>query len=137
VKVTNYVEAINTQHGGQCITRHVRDLVDTCHGVASECGWWSDPVTGEKVERNTGELLMLCVSELAEAMEADRKDLNDDHLPDRKGLEVELADCLIRIFDMAGGLNLDVAGAMAEKMQYNTKRADHKPEARADGGKKY
>ena len=80
---------------------------------------------------------MLCVSELAEAMEGDRKDLMDDHLPHRKMLEVELADAVIRILDMSGGLGLDVAGAIAEKLEYNTERSDHKPENRANGGKKY
>ncbi len=103
-----------------------------CHGVAKECGWWD-----QKNPRSVPELLMLCVSELAEAMEGDRKDLMDDHLPDRKMLEVELADAIIRIFDMGGGLNLDVAGALAAKLKYNTERDDHKPENRENGGKKY
>ncbi len=89
-------------------------------------------------ERNVGELLMLCVSELAEAMEGHRKDLPDDKLPHRTMFEVELADCLIRIFDIAGGYNLDLAGAFEEKMDYNTKRKDHTIAARLEaGGKKY
>jgi len=48
-----------------------------------------------------------------------------------------LADAAIRIFDMAGGLGLDVPGAIADKMIYNTERPDHKPEIRAAGGKAY
>ena len=89
-------------------------------------------------QRNIGELLMLCVSELAEAMEGHRKNLPDDKLPHRSMFEVELADCLIRIFDIAGALNLDLAGAFEEKMAYNATRADHKIEHRlAEGGKKY
>jgi len=51
-------------------------------------------------------------------------------------LEVELADAVIRIFDMAGGLNLDLGGAIAEKLQYNASRADHKPENRRQPGGK-
>jgi uncharacterized LabA/DUF88 family protein len=37
-------------------------------------------------------------------------------------LEVELADALIRILDIAGGLNLDLAGAFFEKMDFNATR---------------
>lgn len=100
--------------------------------------WWTDLKTGQRKERNVGELLMLATSELAEAMEGHRKNLQDDKLPHRKMFEVELADCLVRIFDMAGGLGLDIGGAFVEKMAYNAQRADHKPENRlADGGKKY
>ncbi len=100
--------------------------------------WWQDLVTREPITRNHGELLMLIVSELAEAMEGDRKGLMDDKLPHRKMLEVELADAVIRIFDMAEGLKLDLSGAIHEKMLFNSIRTDHSREARlAEGGKKY
>lgn len=100
--------------------------------------WWINLDNGEPLQRNVGEMLMLCVSELAEGMEGHRKSLMDDHLPSRSMLEVELADCLIRILDMAGGLGLDVAGAFRDKMEYNAARSDHKIESRlAPGGKKY
>ena len=90
------------------------------------------------MKRNTGQMLMLCVSELAEAMEGDRKDLMDDHLPHRKMMEVELADAVIRICDLAGGKGYDLGGAIAEKLAYNAQRADHKMQNRVkDGGKKY
>lgn len=90
------------------------------------------------IQRNVGELLMLIVSELAEAMESHRKDLMDDKLPHRKGLEVELADALIRIFDLAGGLKLDLGNALVEKAAYNKSRIDHSAAHRlADGGKKF
>jgi NTP pyrophosphatase (non-canonical NTP hydrolase) len=86
---------------------------------------------------NVGEKLMLITTEVAEAMEGHRKLLMDDHLPERTMLEVELADVVIRVFDLAGGLDLDVAGAIAEKLAYNAQRADHKIEnRRAVGGKK-
>lgn len=100
--------------------------------------WWKDPRTGEPIKRNVGEMLMLCVSELAEGMEGHRKNLRDDHLVSRPMLEVELADCLIRVLDMAAGLKLDIGGAVVEKLAYNRTRADHKIEARlAPGGKAY
>lgn len=100
--------------------------------------WWHDPATGERIERNKGEMLMLMVSELSEAMEGVRKDLPDDHLPHRSMEEVEIADCLIRLLDYAAGHGLDLGGAFEEKMAYNAQRADHTNEARlAPGGKKW
>jgi NTP pyrophosphatase (non-canonical NTP hydrolase) len=52
--------------------------------------------------------------------------------------EVELADAVIRICDIAAGLNLDLGGAILEKCEYNKHREDHKPENRKlANGKKY
>lgn len=121
-------------------TQHVysagRYLTDICHNAAKT--WWLNPATGEPLNRNVGEMLMLIVSEVAEAMEAHRKGLKDDKLPNRSGLEVELADALIRIYDLGGGLGLDLGAAMQEKLLYNAKREDHKPENRLkEGGKAY
>lgn len=107
-----------------------------CH--ARNLKWWQNPETKEPIERNVGELLMLMVSELAEGMEAHRKGLNDDKLPHRPGLEVELVDCIIRILDLAGAKKMDLAGAFVEKMEFNRIREDHTHEARLKaGGKAY
>lgn len=111
-------------------------LSKTCHEANKT--WWQNPHSGEPIERNKGELMMLMVSEIAEAMEGARKGLSDDKLPHRPMEEVELADVLIRIFDYAGGFNLDLGGALVEKLAYNAKRADHKPQNRIlPGGKKW
>lgn len=100
--------------------------------------WWVDLETGEPLKRNVGELLMLCTSELAEAMEGHRKNLQDDKLPHRKMFEVELADCVIRILDICAGMGLDLEGAYTEKMAFNAVRADHQIDARKGvNGKKY
>ncbi|SRR6266550_4138336 len=100
--------------------------------------WWKDPATGEPLNRNRGELLMLIVSEIAEAMEGERKNLMDDKLPHRPMAEVELADALIRIFDYAGGFGYDIGGAFVEKMAYNSTRKDHTAAERLkENGKKF
>ena len=106
--------------------------------TATGAGWYNDPQTGEPIERNFGEVVALMHSELSEALEADRKNLMDDKLTHRPGVEVEFADCLIRIFDTCAARGYDLAGAIIEKNRFNQQRADHKPENRAlDNGKKY
>lgn len=100
--------------------------------------WWRDLKTGAPKERNVGEMLMLIVSELAEAMEGHRKNLMDNKLPHRSMLEVEIVDALIRLLDFGGGMKLDLQGAFDEKMAFNSVRKDHTVEGRlAEGGKSY
>jgi hypothetical protein len=112
-------------------------LCNDVHARNVQAGWWNDLVTGEKLDRNPGELIALCHSELSEALEGVRKNRMDDHLPHRKMEEVEMADCVIRIADYCGGRGLDLGGAIDEKLAYNATRADHKPENRVkDDGKK-
>lgn len=115
---------------------NLNDYAIECHKANEK--WWQDPQTGAPIQRNFGELIALAHSELSEALEGHRKNLQDDKIPHRKMVEVELADCLIRIFDMAGGLGMDIQGAYVEKMAFNAARADHTHEARlAANGKKY
>jgi len=66
-------------------------------------GWWDDP------NRCLFETLQLISTEVAEATEAERKGLFDDHLPHRMGGEVELADAMIRVLDLGGRLGLKYA----------------------------
>jgi len=115
----------------------LNSMVSECHGRSVRAGWYNDLKTGDPLTRNVGELLALVHSEVSEALEGHRKNLNDSHLPARKAIEVELADAVIRIFDLAGYLNLDLGGAYVEKLLYNARRADHKPEVRANGGKAF
>jgi hypothetical protein len=87
----------------------LNDFAAECHRDNQH--WWHDPATGAKLDRNMGEMLMLVVSEIAECMEGERKNLMDDHLPHRRMAEVELADAVIRIADIAGAKSLDIEHA--------------------------
>lgn len=104
----------------------IDELIKKAHAQAKSMGWWDEP-------RNTGELLMLIVSECGEALEAHRDGKRASlaafemeymaaagmwdagvihnfkcHIKDT--LEDELADIVIRIADLAGahGLSLPV-----------------------------
>jgi hypothetical protein len=122
------------------IPGHTNALVWACHKLSRNSGWWTDPKTGEDIDPNPTFPTKLCLihSEISEAMEGHRKGLKDDHLPHRDMAEVELADAVIRICDLAGAMGYDLGSAMAEKLAYNQQRADHKLVNRAsDNGKKY
>jgi len=95
------------------------------HDTAKSKGWWDEPNSHAKN-------FMLMVSELAEAMEADRHgNPPDDKIPQYSGIEAELADTIIRILDFAEGNGMDVVGAMIAKVEMNAGRAH------MHGGKKY
>lgn len=138
--MTNTILPYDAQVAGQ-ILQHA------CHGAAVKAGWWTNTGTDLTAVCRTETLLgkalvaqKLCLvhSEVSEAMEGHRKNLMDDKLPHREMCEVELADAVIRIFDLAGARGYDLGAAIAEKMAYNAHRPDHKPEARAAaGGKQY
>jgi NTP pyrophosphatase (non-canonical NTP hydrolase) len=117
----------------------INGLVQYFHNKSKSAGWWEEggrDLTGDKYVHATK--LMLVVTELAEAMEGLRKGLMDDKLPHRKMAEVELADALIRICDLAGVLGYDLGGAVVEKDAFNTVRPDHQPGNRMlAGGKAY
>lgn len=85
------------------VTEGVTAFADWTHAAQVQAGWWQDPTTGNRVRRNPFELHALFHSEVSEAMEAHRKNNRmDDKLPNRRGLEVELADLLIREGDFVG-----------------------------------
>ena len=125
----------------QQVADAVNVLVGFCHGNMVDAGWWRNPSTGEDPRNNPlcfSNKLMLVVSECAEAMEGDRKSLPDDKLPHLPMRDVELADALIRIGDLAGAFNLQLARSVVEKMVFNRRRKDHTHAGRLQsGGKAY
>ncbi len=132
--------------GSDYICSPMKDLIKKAHGTAKEKGFWD-------TERNVSEMLMLIVSEVAEAQEALRKDhyakpltvvslahdlelantdeefeLNisewkqrfEDHI--KSSFEDEVADVAIRLFDLCGGMGIDLEKHIELKMKYNSMR---------------
>ena len=101
---------IETQHDNlvQIKGKSLNELSAICHSIAKEKGFWDK-------ERNIGEALMLIVTELAEAMEAHR-------IQDADNFREEIADAYIRLFDLCGGLGLDIESEIEKKSNKNKKR---------------
>lgn len=100
-----YIEAsVIAAHGP--LVRGLDRLAVDIHADNVAAGWWTKLNSGQREDllhtRNRGETLMLCVTELHEAIEAHEQGLKDDKLPERLGLHVELADCAIRVLDLIG-----------------------------------
>lgn len=100
-----------------------------------EAGWHSDLATGEPYTAAQQDAMFpvriaLCHSELSEALEGWRKNRVDDHLPGRRNDVVELADAVIRIFDLAASKHYNLGKAIAEKLEYNITRSDHTVDSR-------
>lgn len=124
----------------------MKNLIAQAHGTAKEKGFWD-------TERNVSEMLMLIVSEVAEAQEALRKnhyanqevvdslaqDLELDRTDEefllkalvwkgkfedniKSSFQDEIADVAIRLFDLCGGMGIDLEKHIEMKMKYNSMR---------------
>lgn len=101
------------------LAENLNSLRDVCYNEAKRAGWHDR-------RREDGTMIALIHSEISEALEGLRRDTNDEHLPARKSAEVELADAIIRILDLAGLLNFDIGYAVIDKLHYNRIRPDWK-----------
>jgi len=112
---------------------NLNKLAKQFHKKAKAKGFWDEP-------KETGTLLMLMVSELSEALEADRKnryaklpfltfDVNsgidfkeafEHNVKDSH--EDEIADVFIRLMDYVGYKKIDIEKHIELKMKYNETR---------------
>jgi NTP pyrophosphatase (non-canonical NTP hydrolase) len=96
---------------------NIKEVQQESHQIAVDKGFW------EEGKRNLSELLMLVVSELGEACEALRKDNRQINKIWRKdAFEDELADAVIRIFDLAESEGIDLEWQIRQKLDYNKTR---------------
>lgn len=112
----------------------LNDYAEDAYDNSAAHGFWDDSPANPKIALPSadfatylGNKLMLIVGEVAEAHEELRKDADVTltyHREDGKpeGFVFELADVLIRVFDLFGALDLDPELYVRAKMDYNSGR---------------
>jgi len=105
----------------------INELIESAHRNAKNKGFWEDwhqaistGVATERIRKNMqnnaiGNRLMLISGEVSEAHEALRK-------KDSANFAEELADIVIRVADLCGGLNIDLEQEVIKKMKINESR---------------
>lgn len=128
----------------------IKALQDLCFDIAESTGWHDEsdklrlavtlgePAAESNLRNYYGNKLMLIVSEAVEAQDElrsghamDETYFNDEKPDKPEGVPSELADVVIRAFDLAGESGIDLARAITEKLAFNSTRAH------MHGGKKF
>lgn len=93
----------------------IKDYVELAHTTAKEKGWWDQP-------RTFLDCICLVHCELSEAVEEYRVNGLGENDEQAEKVAMELADVLIRIFDLCGHYDIDLEAALVKKMEYNKSR---------------
>lgn len=105
----------------------LNELAKKIHANAVEKGFWDNRLS-------FAELIMLVVTELAEAVEADRKDnwceisnpvnYSNDAFEKliKDTVQDEIADAIIRLLDLCSAYNINIGLHIEAKMRYNESR---------------
>lgn len=110
----------------------LQDLADRAHSTAVSKGWWDaqcEPggLNRQAVAATVPEKLCLIHSEASEALEDYRVGKmqtvprESDGKPE--GFPTELADIVIRCFDLAGALGINLEAEIVAKMAFNETRS--------------
>ena len=96
---------------------NINEFAKEVHENAVAHGWWDE-------EKSLCEIIALCHSELSEALEEYRNNKNFLYYVDGRpeGVAVEIADCIIRIFDWCGKEGIDIEEIIKRKHEYNKNR---------------
>jgi len=117
-------------------------IVDECHDTSNRSGWWDKYQGKDLSPEEIASKLCLVHSEVSEALEEVREanlspyyTLNVNGSDETvivpggtvnakpEGLPSELADVIIRVFDLCGYMGVDIVTALRVKMDYNKTRS--------------